>query len=417
MRKLILAIQFLCLTISGYSQSFQNFFADTTKSNNVFFRGYYDYGSSAINNQLMNKFIIGGRIEDELKNNTYKKLKPHNTFGGDVNFSLNAEIAFDTLFGKNNLSLLVGVETVDHVDVKFTDDLFQLAFDGNKQFAGKYAELGGSNFNYFSYQQANFGLLSYKKQGRHISKEGIIISVIKAQEHIAVSVPKGKMFTEQLGKEIELDIDYVYNNSDTNKTGFWAFNGYGVSTDLFSEFYLKNEGKITVQVNDLGFIQWNKKSIQIQADSIFNYDGVDFDNIFDLNDSIVSDISRDSILNLISSKRSNEGYAIALPTTFNVFYTKQFTQKIKYEVGLKYKILANYFPLVYGNLYYSFNSDFVIQAHVSYGGYGRFNLGSILAKSFKNKFQAYLGTNNLMTFILPQYSYSSSGFVGLKMYF
>ena len=53
-------------------------------------------------------------------------------------------------------------------------------------------------------------------------------------------------------------------------------------------------------VEDLGFIYWNKNSLDIGSDSTFHYDGIWVDNIFDLNDSLLSNISKDSIINKIS---------------------------------------------------------------------------------------------------------------------
>lgn len=399
------------------AQSFQNYFSDTIQRLNIEAQANYFYGSNGVSNQFINHFITGEKIELEDKQDAYKNLKSKNVFGADLNFSLNAEIPFDTLLGKPNMSLVVGVEMVEHADIKFTSDLFKLAFDGNKQFAGTYAQLGGTNINYFNYQQFNIGYIKYKKQHGNIAREGVKFSIIKAQEHIAITVPRGQFYTEQYGREIDLDINYIYNSSDTLNKGLSAFNGYGVSTDLFSEFYLKNNDKITVQVNDLGFIQWNKKSIQIEADTIFNYDGIDIDNIFDLNDSLVSDISQDSLLNLVTTDKSKGGYSIALPTLINVFYTKQLNDKIKVDIGAQYKILANYIPLIYTNIYYYFNPSFVAQTHFSYGGYGLFNTGVVIAKSFKNKYQCYLGSNNVLAHFIPKATYSSSTFVGLKMYF
>jgi hypothetical protein len=399
------------------AQSFQNYFSDTIQRLNIEAQANYFYGSNGVSNKFINHFITGDRIEKEDKAEAYKNLKPTNIFGADLNFNLNAEIPFDTLLGKSNMSLVVGLEMVEHADVKFTDDLFKLAFDGNKQFAGTFAELGGTNVNYFSYQQFNIGYIKYKKQQGKIAREGVKFSIIKAQEHIAITIPRGKLYTEQYGRDIDLDVNYIYNSSDTLNKGLGAFNGYGVSTDLFSEFYLKNKDKITVQVNDLGFIQWNKKSIQIEADSVFNYNGIEIDNVFDLNDSLVSDISQDSLLNLITTDKSKGGYSIALPTLINVFYTKQLNDKIKIDIGAQYKILANYVPLVYSNIYYYFNPSFVAQTHISYGGYGLFNTGLVVAKSFKNKYQCYLGSNNVLAYLIPKSTYSSSTFVGLKMYF
>lgn len=414
----ILIVIFVCFISSlAYSQNFQSFFEDSLRRTNISIQSNYFYGSSSINNAFMNKFIYGGEITREEKDKIYEKLNTLNTFGADFNVNINAELKFDTLFGKTKLMMLVGAEMIEHADARFSADLFKLFMDGNKQFAGKYADLSKTNINYFSYQQLNFGLINYRTHNNKIAREGVIFSLIKGQEHTAVKIPRGTLFTEEFGREIELDLNYIYNNSDTASKKITAFNGLGVSTDLFSEFNLDENSKLYVAVNDLGFIQWNKKSIQIQADSLFTYDGVDVENIFDLNDSLVSSISRDSLLNLISNQRNKGSYAIALPTSINLMYSKQFNSKLKAEFGFRHKILANYFPWVYGNLYYYFKPNLVSQIHLSYGAYGTYNFGLAIAKSFKEKLQCYVGTHNVLGFLVPQYTNSGSAYIGLKMYF
>ena len=392
------------------------FFQDTTDRISVNLEGYYMYGSNVMNNAFMNKFLFGGKIEQELKETVYDQLGANNFMGADLNYSLNVLIPMDTFLRKSNLSLLVGVENVEHFDTRFTEDLFKFTFDGNKQFAGKTAEISNTNFNSFTYQQINFGIISRKVKNKRIAQEGFVVSLIKAQSHEAITIPRGSIFTEKLGKDLLIDVNYEYNSSDTANTGVMAFNGYGVSTDLFTEFFLKNGDKIHLAVSDLGFMVLNNNSIDQSADSVYFFEGVEVDNIFDLNDSLLAEISQDSIIDGITNHKK-ESYSIALPTGLNINYSKYFNPKWRLDVGVYYKVLANYFPLLYTNTYYYFNSDFAVKGHVSYGGYGKLNTGLAFAKSFKQNVDIYLGTNNLEAFITKNSSYNSSGFAGLTVYF
>ena len=413
-------VTFLLIGFSQFAVVAQNsndFFADSTRQLNVFFGLNYTYGSSVMNNEFLNKFIFGGKIEREHKDKAYQKLSNNNRLGGDLNYKFITEIPLDTFLGKTSLSFQVGLEIIEHMDGEFSSDLFRFVFDGNKQFAGKSINLGGTNFNYFSYQQLNLGIINYRTIDEKLAKEGVIVSIIMAKEHKAITVPTGSIFTEELGKEIDVDLNYLYNSSDTNNTGIGAYNGVGVSTDLFTEFFLKNGDKIHLGVEDLGFIYWNSNSLELAADSIFHFEGVEVDNIFDLNDSLLSTISKDSLMNSITTSDKKRDYSIALPTAININYTKIINEKWKINIGLYHKILSNYFPLISTNYYYYFNKKFVVKAHLSYGGYGKLNTGLALAKSVSRYFDIFIGTNNLEAYIVPSTSYSSSGFLGLKAYF
>ena len=135
---------------TGFSQQFNTFFNDTLPRFNFSTQGSFDYGSSMASNQFLNHFVFGDKITRVEKDNLYYNLSNRNTIGGDFNIKFQAEVPIDTLFGKTNFSLFFGIEHTEHFDARLSSDLVKLIFDGNKQFAGKYADLGSTNFNYFT---------------------------------------------------------------------------------------------------------------------------------------------------------------------------------------------------------------------------------------------------------------------------
>lgn len=406
----------LGFSFNGFTQFNNDLFIDSTQRLNFYAGMDFSYGSNVMSNQFSNKFLFGGTIDRDLKDDTYKNLGTNNRLGGDLNYHLTAEIPFDTIFRKTKISLIVGVEFNEHVDVTFDENLFKLVFDGNKQFAGQTTDISQTNYNYYKYQRLNFGFVKYKDYDGKPAKEGVIISLIKGEEHQAAN-GSGTMITEQYGRQIDLDLKYTYNSSDTANKGFKAFNGIGISTDLFSEFYFKNGDKFRMAIEDLGFVHWNKNSLEIRTDSFYTYKGVVIDDIFNINDSLIDKLSKDSILDIISTNREKADYAIALPTAVHLTYSKQLSSKVVGSLGVYHKILSSYLPLIYANINYSINPTFVFKTQISWGGYGKYNVGLYLAKSIKNSFQLFVGTNNLEGFIIPSKAYGNSGFVGLKKYF
>jgi len=394
-----------------------DFFNDTLQRKSIATSASFFYGSNSINIEMVNKFIYGGKIENELKDKVSDNLKNNNNVGADLNISVLAEIPFDTLFNYPNISLVFGLENVEHFDANFTEDLFNFAFYGNKRFAGKTIDIGGTSFNSFKYQKLDFGFIHYNKKAGKMLKEGVVMALIKAEESLAITVPTGSIFTEEFGRAIDLELNYQYNASDTANKGFFATNGVGISTKMFTEHLFNNGDKLHVEVADVGFIYWNNNSIEKGTDSTYTYEGVVVDDIFNMSDTLLSRISEDSLTNSLTTSNKNQDYSVALPISFNVNYTKYFSNKLKINAGVYYKMLSNYFPQFYTNTYYSFNELLVARLHLSYGGYGQFNTGLALAKSFSKKLDVYIGTNNIEAFIVPNSSYANSGFVGLKMYF
>ncbi len=411
---------FGCFCIAGFkghTQQISNFFSDTIPTLNSSTSGSFDYGSNISNNQFINKFIFGGTISSDDKDNLYTNLHDRNVVGGDFNLNLQVEIPVDSFLHRKNFSWIVGIEHTEHFDAKISSDLVKIIFDGNKQFAGKNAQIGSTNFNYLNYQQLNIGFINYKESNGKSAKEGAVFSIIKGQEHQAITIPRGSLFTENLGNELLLDLNYIYNSSDSTNKGLKAFNGIGISTNFFTEFNLNHQNKVSIDIDDLGFIQWSDNSIQIEADTVFKFKGVQIDNIFDINDSVISSLSKDSILEYVSTKKDLGGYSVVLPTSLNINFQHSFNTKFKAVIGLQYRVLANYFPLFYTNIQYNLTPKFIVQGNLIYGGYGKFNGGFTFAKQIKNRFQIIAGTNNMGSYLLPSSTYSNNGFLGLKAYF
>lgn len=417
MKRLILISLFVCSNLLSIAQYNTTFFEDTTQRITFALETNFNYGSTVMNTELLNKFIFGGHIDRSKKNDAFDNLSGNNILGGDLEYHINATIPFDTLLGKTDLSLVLGVAQKEHVDSRFTSDLFRFILDGNKQFAGKTIDVGNTNVNYFKYQQFNVGLIKHKKKNGKMALQGGIVSLIKSQEKFYIDVPKGSLFTEAFGREIDLFVDYTHITSDTSNSGFSAFNGYGVASEFFTQFYLKNGDKINLNVKDLGFIYWNKNSINFSANQTFQFDGLAVDNIFDLNDSLLNNISSDTIIENLTERSDKREVTNFLPTSFNADYTKYINQKWQINGGIYYRMLVNYFPLFYTNTSYAVTNNFITRVHISYGGYGKLNAGLALASKIKNNYTVFVGSNNLDAFISPSDSFSTSGFVGLTVQF
>jgi len=357
------------------------------------------------------------KIDENLKQDAYQKLSKNNRLGGDLSYNFNVEIPLDTFLGKPNFSLYAGVKDVTHLDAIFSSDLFRFTFSGNKQFAGKTADISNTQVNYFKYKQVNIGLISYSKSKNKTKKEGIILSLIKGEQHQAISVPRGSIFTEQDGKQINLDLEYTYNSSDTSKRNAFDFNGLGISSKIFTQFIINEKSHINLEINDLGFIHWSSQSLVQSTDSSFQYKGIFINNIFNLNDSILSSLSKDSLINNITTSHQKKSYAIALPTSINLSYVKIINSNWKLEGAIYHQFLSNYFPYFYVNTFYYFNPSTALKLHLGYGGYGLFKTGLTFSKSLFNKINIIVGSNNVLAYITPKSAYSNSGFVGLKAYF
>ena len=234
MKKLILSTISLLICYNCFSQTeygLSKYFTDSA-SVSVGVIGEYSINSTVLSNEFYNFFIQGGYIDTEAKDRISGRLRTSNQLGGDVNFGIYYAQKIDSLFGKarHKLNYFINISNRWHFDVRFSDDLFNLGFYGNKIFAGQTAELGDFNLNLLKYQQFELGLMNSNDSGKQY---GFGISFLKAEEHFYINSNRADLYTETTGEYVDLNMNLQINQSDTASRGLQAFNGWGLSTDLF----------------------------------------------------------------------------------------------------------------------------------------------------------------------------------------
>jgi len=204
--------------------------------------------------------------------------------------------------------------------------------------------------------------------------------------------------------DAHLDLAMNMRQSDTAKTGWSAFNGFGFSCDLFYEIpYVTwyNGGVLRLDIIDLGFIRWNNKSLYLHQDSLYSFDGVEINSIKDLKNQTIPSSNADSVINNNVSF-STEPYTTFLPTVFNVSTTTYYGKKFIFEKGISYRFNANCRPYYYGNFSWFIEPTVMVSAIVAYGGYGNFNAGAELeARIFKN-YTFHIDSYYLLGYLLPK---------------
>ena len=218
--------------------------------------------------------------------------------------------------------------------------------------------------------------------------------------------------------------------TDTSEFTLFANNGNGFAFDFSAEFKIQ-KSNILFSISDLGFINWNKSSVILDADSTFNFSGILIDDIFNFNDSILENTF---ITDLPNTK--NNTFKSYIPATVNL--TVNSTSKYKYFKNYSFGIIAKWYPYMddtplsflkinqgfkqsnFKNLYF-INSIIKTKycdliPKLSHGGYSKdTDLGLALAKGKKNKL--ILGTYNLLDLINNNDANSLSIYINLTKHF
>ncbi len=255
---------------------------------------------------------------------------------------------------------------------------------------------------------------------------GFGISLLKGEEHLYINARKADLFTEITGDYVDLDMTLKINQSDTANKGLSAFNGWGLSTGLLYQlpYNLSTEnswmGFIRFEINDMGFIRWNYKSLKHSSDTTWRFEGIEIDDILTLEDSILQ-LTIDSSLNYYEPILNRGVYATFLPTTLHLSLFQQKNDKLFFTAGIISRIFANYTAYIYLKPGYILRlrsaqvlrNKFIFTSTFAYGGYGRLNLG-LGAQLIAGGFALSIGTNNLEGIIFPKLLGGNSAYLSVR---
>jgi hypothetical protein len=373
----------------------------------------FDAGSNGMNNKMMTRLLFGGYIDNGMKDESSKLLKGKNNLGVNLVYSVNA-----FLKGNDKVDILVSVKDQEILNATYTSDFYNLMFYGNKMYEGKTANLAGSNINALRFQEVKVGFIRHHFDS--VAKIGVSVSFLKGEQLFFLKANKGSsLYTSGDGSEIIFNSNFSMALSDTSNKKFLGFNGVGASADIFFETPYKSRiGKrsvLVVNANNIGFIHWLNNSVQYNSDSTLRFSGYHVNNIFDLKDSTLNRINRDSVVYSLTHARK-ESFNVNIPTNLVIINRIYFgRQRFSLSTGFRHIFNANYIPYVFVEPEYRIK-NFLFAFHTGYGGYVRLNVGASVCWNTKGWY-VRLGSNSLQGYVLPAKTAGQGLFVSIAKKF
>ena len=366
------------------------------------FAGNYSVTSTAINSNFFKSIYTGKFIDTDLKNSAQNKLGAYNLMGADVDA---AALYFHKIAPRTFFYAGVGYN-ID-LGVQFTDDLFNLAFFGNKEYVGKTADLQGAQVKYMQSQSVQFGFSKEWKDSLKVKhRMDLGMSLIKGENMYDLTINSGSVFTEQIGEYVDITIKGDMYQSDTNNFGLDAFNGLGAGLNFKYEIKKDTAYRILFEVKNVGYMYWNSNTIHNEMDTTLRFEGIEIDNIFAIQDSTFENINAQSIAGdgLKTEKRASW---MLLPLTLHANYRHYLNAKNYVEGDITYKNWGTYVPkliVAYGR---RFNQSLAAEINGGYGGYGTYHLGANFSADCKY-LQLKIGASDVLGFVAPK-QFSNQG--------
>lgn len=353
--------------------------------------------SNAVTNGFVDKFLLGGYIDNNLKDKQ-KLNQEDNTFSTGFHFGLDAFFAPDSLFGSDRYGWSISAGHMDDASARFTGDLFRAVFYGNKQFAGTAASLKNTGIRFQQYQHLSLGF--FEKQ----TMSFVNVGVVSGNHFINTGLNDASFFTEETGDYVELYANGEVYFSDTSNTKTLAMNGLGaiLNFEINIPFYINKRSALPSYLRfggrHLGVTRWNKNSLHYSVDTTYRYSGfliddlASFDNVNDQVENIV-----DSLL----PKSEHTSYTMTTPGWVYLSWFSPLSKSFFYELKVAAKVYSFHLPRATASLYFKPSSKWMVGANATYGGYGgyesasSFRAGVQLSSFISNHFMLNLQTNHL----------------------
>ena len=379
------------------------------------------FESNGLDKSFLNSMLYGGYISSEMKAEWINLGSKNNIIHSEISNGL----SYNYYFKKQNIGFCFADRNL--LNSRFTDDVLRIGFEGNYNYQDESLFFDNTNIRTDRFQQ-------YKiRYGTAINKVNIqsAISYLAGNHHLSYLLEKGSLYTAPFGTSLNIEYDMNAFVTDTSNFSAFAQNGNGLAIDFSTDFRIK-EYDIHISIIDLGFIMWKPSSIILANDSNFNFQGIEVEDIFSFNDSVLeaNNINNEAL------RTNNASFKSYIPATFHFKlsgygdykYLKKYTLGIqgkwqpyldntplslkKIEQGLKE---SNFNTLYYIQSVYSAKFYDVIPT-LSHGGYSsNTNLGLALSKGKKNNFT--IGTYHLEDILKNSKAQSVSIYFKIKFQF
>lgn len=351
--------------------------------------GNLELNSTSIERALSYKMLLGGLIDNEIKDRSLTKHKAVNRAGFDLQGELEWRNGKVNLFKQENLGFLLKAGTYTVGSGAYSTDLYRLVYYGNEPFLGQSLNFDGTAFNYTAFQKVGFGVFDKK------SKSSITMNLLNVSSHINGSMKNADLFSYEDGDSLSL----LMNGNFKSTTGSNFSQGLGISFDVDIRmpitWFNQKQAIIQFQAKNMGFAYMHAGMKEYRVDSTYSYSGFSMQQL--LNNDALFD-GNFSILDSLNVFQRTTKSGIMLPGFIQVgkIVSEQSDAKFQSFFGVRMYPTLYYRPFAFLGIDFTPIKALHIAAHVNMGGFGWIRTG-IYASYLSSNWAFGAGTEDLVS--------------------
>jgi len=266
-------------------------------------------------------------------NNFLKKIKDVNAIEPQVLVQL-----FGLGFNAgSDLYIFMDINERVEANVALPGDLLRLAFQGNEPFIGNMIDLSSLRTDVLWYREAGLGFSKNFTSNLRVGVKGKLlfgmatastdirslgINVTDDYSHI-FDADMTVNFSAPVGIDLDTDgfiEDFTFDDTRFDKTieivnYILTPGNVGLGLDAGVEYSFTDRLYASAAITDLGFIKWKRDITNLNANSHFDFSGIDISDIYERDitfDSLMAELG-DSLLHSFSSSTDDTPFTTTLP--------------------------------------------------------------------------------------------------------
>ena len=386
----------LCSAFAQQPGSFEEI-RDSSKVK-LYLSSHFEANANTLPNTMLRKVLWGGFMSSDFLTETRGRLRPQgNRFGNEFHNKLFASIKC----GKTDL--LIGVKYRELLSLRFSQDLFGLAFLGNAAYEGKEADLSTTQFHYWQYSSLELGI------GKMLSPTTLLrttLGLVYGSNYQELRMGDASFYTAPDGA-------YLRTKADMKLSYKGPSNGIGLTLNAYLQKEWNNN-LFFFAVEDIGMVQWQNLTV-FEGHTSAEFKGTYIPSLSNFTgDSLFADYTVKGLGKKFGISEKQETKTVLLPFSATIRFAKMLAPKWKGSVECYYTYLPAYFPRVTARAIRLLPKDLNVNLGLSYGGFGRENLVWGLGKKFNRNWSLQVEGYFIGIFVLPKISHGTGFNLALK---
>lgn len=236
--------------------------------------------------------------------------------------------------------LTIGFGMAERVEshILYSNNLFKLAWKGNKQFAGSPTNLGPFAGHFMYNREFRLGIGVPIRVSESINlKAGAALKLLQGIASAQLVESDALIYTDPDGKYVDLDYNFQLQTAFPDKFNPFKSIGSGTGFDIGLGLNINDQFFADLGLTDMGSVRYGESAKTYTGGESVRLDGFEIENIFE-----ELDFQGDSItIEIEKPVTTEEAFSIQLPTKL----TMQFAYRIKAEnaKGYQYYKHSTYF--------------------------------------------------------------------------